>query len=330
MHNLIDQFILDLFEGLFLALRDHLSVFTGDAQALCAIFMLLYFGIKSYGMIAGDERLEIMPLLRPFALAMVIMLWSPFVDLINFPLKVVTNKSRALFDSRINAVDAVSQQRMALIDSVATKLIESSAELEEVQQGANDEAWYESLGIDFNVLFDQMKGYFILIMAKFRFFFVQIIEYLVITIFQLCSYLIFFLQIIFAGILIILGPFSFAFSVLPGFKDAYIYWLARYISVSLYSAIGYIIMGLSMVLVQYGMEREIELLRYVLNNEAAFIFYVSQNDGGSNFFVVTLLIGGLAMLSIPIISTWIISTSGVGNAISVISRGATRIARLAS
>lgn len=322
--------MLDLFKGLFLALRDHLSVFTSDAQALCAIFMLLYFGIKSYGMIAGDERLEIMPLLRPFALAMVIMLWSPFIDLINFPLEVVSDKSRALFDDRIDAVDAVSKQRMALIDSVAIRLIESSTELEEVQQGANDAAWYESLGIDFNVLFDQMKGYFILIMAKFRFFFVQIIEYLVITIFQLCSYLIFFLQIIFAGILIILGPFSFAFSVLPGFKDAYIYWLARYISVSLYSAIGYIIMGLSMVLVQYGMEREIELLRYVLNNEAAFIFYVSQNDGGSNFFIVTLLIGGLTMLTVPIISTWIISTSGVGNALSTMSRSASKIARLVS
>ena len=83
----------------------------------------------------------------------------------------------------------------------------ASAELEEIQQGANDDAWYESLGIDFNVLFDQMKGYFVLIMAKFSFFFVQIIEYMVISIFQLCSYLIFFLQIIFAGILIILGPF---------------------------------------------------------------------------------------------------------------------------
>lgn len=251
MRHLIDRFILDLFDGLFLSLRDHLSVFTGDAQALCAIFMLLYFGLKSYGMIVNDDRLEIMPLLRPFALAMVIMSWSTFIDIINYPLKVITEKGRTLFNDRIDQVDAISMQRMALIDSVATKLIESSAELEEVQQGANDDAWFESLGIDFNAIFDQMKGYFILIMAKFRFFIMQIIEYLVISIFQLCSYLIFFLQIIFAGILIILGPFSFAFSVLPGFKDAYIYWLARYISVSLYSAIGYIIMGLSMVLVQY-------------------------------------------------------------------------------
>ena len=146
----------------------------------------------------------------------------------------------------------------------------------------------------------------------------------------MCSYLIFFLQIIFAGILIILGPFSFAFSVLPGFRDAYIYWLARYFSVSMYSAIGYIIMGLSMVLIQYGMEREIELLRYVLGNEAAFIFYVSQNDGGSGFFIVSLLIGGLSMLTVPVISTWIISTSGVGNALTAASRGAGRIARLVS
>lgn len=328
MRHLIDRFILDLFNGLFLALRNHLSVFTGDAQALCAIFMLLYFGIKSYGMIAGDDRLEIMPLLRPFALAMVIMSWSTFVDIINYPAQVITDKGRSLFDDRIDQVDAIALQRMALIDSVSRKLIESSAELEEVQQGANDDAWYESLGIDFNVLFDQMKGYFILIMAKFRFFIMQIIEYLVISIFQLCSYLVFFLQIIFAGILIILGPFSFAFSVLPGFRDAYIYWLARYISVSLYSAIGYIIMSLSMVLVQYGMEREIELLRYALSNEAAFIFFVSQNSGGANFFIVSLLIGGLAMLTIPVISTWIISTSGVGNALSAVTRGASKMARL--
>ena len=87
-------------------------------------------------------------------------------------------------------------------------------------------------------------------------------------------------------------------------------------------------MGLSMVLVQYGMEREIELLRYVLSDEAAFIFYVSQNSGGSNFFIVSLLIGGLSMLSIPVVSTWIISTSGVGNALSAIGRGAGRMARL--
>ena len=89
-------------------------------------------------------------------------------------------------------------------------------------------------------------------------------------------------------------------------------------------------MSLSMVIVQYGIERETEILRYVLSNEAAFILYVSQNDGNANFFIVSLLLGALVMLTIPVISTWIISTSGVGSALTAASRGAGRIARLVS
>ena len=322
MREIIDQNILDLFQGLFLAITDHLSVFIVDAQALTAIFMLLYFGIKAYGMMVADEPLQIMPLLRPFGLAMVIIMWSNFIGLINYPTQYISDKSKGLFQYRIDRVDAVMQERMVLIDSVGRRLIESSAEVEQVKDGSKDEDWMEVLGIDFDALFDQMKGYFILITAKMRFFFLQAVEFLVITIFQVLSYLVFFIQITFAGILILLGPFAFAFSVLPGFKDAYIHWIARYISVSLYSTIGYIVMSMSMVVVQYGIEREIELLRYVLGNEAAFIMYVSQNDGGSFFFIVSLLVGGLSMLTIPVISTWIISTSGVSQAISQMTLGA--------
>ncbi|MDZ7606514.1 MAG: hypothetical protein U5K79_13205, partial [Cyclobacteriaceae bacterium] len=248
--------------------------------------------------------LQILPLLRPFALALVIIFWPAFVDLINGPMGYITDKSKAMFSDRIVMVDAVAQERMILIDSVARRLIETSAEIEQVQNGSTDASWYETLGVDFDALFDQMKGYFIIIMAKMRFFFMQVIEFLVITVFQVCSYFVFFIQIVFGAILVILGPFAFAFSVLPGFLDAYIHWIARYLSVSLYSSIGYIVMSMCMVVVQYGIERETELLRYILSNEAAFILYVSQNDGGANFFIISLLLGGLVMLTIPVISTW--------------------------
>jgi hypothetical protein len=327
MREIIDQHILELFQGLFASITDHLSVFLADAQALTAIFMLLYFGIKAYGMMTADEPLQIMPLLRPFALAMVIIFWSNFIDTINYPMEYITAKSQGMFRDRISAVDAIAQERMMLIDSVGRRLIEASADIEQVREGSNDEAWYETLGIEFDVLFEQMKGYFIIIMAKIKFFVMQVVEFLVITCFQVCSYIVFFVQIIFAAILILLGPFSFAFSVLPGFKDAYIQWIARYISVSLYSTIAYIVMSLSMVIVQYGIERETEILRYVLSNEAAFILYVSQNDGNANFFIVSLLLGALVMLTIPVISTWIISTSGVNHAISQMTMGARRALR---
>ena len=322
MREIIDQHILDLFQGLFAAITDHLSVFLNDAQALTAIFMLLYFGIKAYGMMVADEPLQIMPLLRPFALAMVIIFWAQFVELINYPAQYISDKGQGMFQDRIAMVDAVAQERMLLIDQVAKRLIEASAEVEQVKDGSTDEDWYATLGIDFDALFDHMKGYFIIIMSKIKFFIMQVVEFLVITCFQVCSYLVFFVQIIFGAILVLLGPFAFAFSVLPGFKDAYIHWIARYISVSLYSTIGYIVMSLCMVVVQYGIERETELLQYIINNEAAFILYVSQNDGGANFFIVSLLLGALVMMTIPAISTWIISTSGVTYAISQMTMGA--------
>ena len=327
MRELIDRNILDLLEGLFERLVSELSLFTNDAQALCAIFMLLYFGLKSYGMLSGDKPLEIVPLLRPFALAIVIVLWPLFIETINLPAVVVTAKSKDLLKDRIDEVDAIQVERRTKMAEIARKLIEDSAELEKFD-GASEDEDFKILGVDFGKIFDEIKGYYVIILSKMRYLLVELLEFLVITFFQVCSYLIFFLQIIFASILIILGPFAFAFSVLPGFNDAYLHWLARYISVSLYTGIGYIIMSLSMTLIRYALEKELLLLDFVLQDETAFFFYISSNDGSTNFYLVSLLVGGLAMLTIPIISTWIISTSGIGNAITSMSRGAQRIYQL--
>lgn len=327
MRELIDRNILDLLEGLFNRLVSELSLFTNDAQALCAIFMLLFFGLKSYGMLSGDKPLEIVSLLRPFALAIVIFLWPLFIETINLPVEVVTRKSKDLLKDRIDEVDAIQVERRIKMAEIARKLIEDSAELEKFDSATEDED-FKILGVDFGKIFDEIKGYYIIILSKMRYVLVELLEFLVITFFQVCSYLIFFLQIIFASILIILGPFAFAFSVLTGFNDAYLQWIARYISVSLYTGIGYIIMSLSMLLIRYALEKELLLLDFVLQDETAFFFYISSNDGSTNFYLVSLLVGGLAMLTIPIISTWIISTSGIGNAITSMSRGAQRIYQL--
>ena len=55
MNELIDKFLFELFDGL----RDKTTVlfgeFIADAQALAAIFMLLYFGVESFKMMSGDH-----------------------------------------------------------------------------------------------------------------------------------------------------------------------------------------------------------------------------------------------------------------------------------
>src|SRR5690606_13786101 len=54
-----------------------------DAQALAAVFMIIFFGLMSYEMMSGDIQLEVMPLLRPFGLLMIIIWWGTFVQIVS-------------------------------------------------------------------------------------------------------------------------------------------------------------------------------------------------------------------------------------------------------
>ena len=326
MRELIDKSIFELFDALFLNIRDLAGNFLADAQAIAAIAMLLYFALEAYKMMAGDEQLRYLALLRPFALSLVIIFWGGFVDVLNFPLTVVRDSAKLVYSEQIDQVEDMHLERVALIDSVARKLSDSSADFEQVQAETQDKGWMENMGIDLEPMFNKMKGYYLMLMAKMHFTIMRIVEYIVIMLFQVCIYIVFFLQIIFASILMILGPFAFAMSILPGFRDSYLTWIGRYISVGLYSTIGYIVMSISLVLVKYGLMREIEVLKAVLANEEMFLAYASFS-GGISFYIVSLVIGGLAMLTIPAISTWIVNTSGVGNAIGSMAGGAGKAMR---
>lgn len=321
MNELIDQYLFELFDGL----RDKTTVlfgeFIADAQALAAIFMLLYFGVESFKMMSGDKKLEIIPLLRPFALGLVLMFWIPFINLISYPGEVLTAQSKAMFTNQLDEVELLSRNRYALIDSVAVELLHTSILVERAENEVQDKKWYD-FSIDFSAIGDKIAGLYVYVVAKAKMIMFNIIEFIVVTFWQVCTYFVFFLQIIFTGILVILGPLAFAFSVLPAFRDAYIQWIARFVSVSLYSCIAYIVLSISLVVMQYGIEREIKILEYALGNEAAFVMYVGMTSGGVNSFLLTALLGAFAMLTIPFVSTWIVSTTGVGQAVGGMVGGA--------
>jgi len=323
MRELIDKTIFDLMETLYLDIATLTFNFYSDAQAIAAIAMLLFFAMEAYKMIAGDKTIEIMPLMRPFALTLVIVMWGSFIHVINFPIKVVNDTAKTMFSEQIDYVEHGHLERLALIELVAKKMSEDTGDFEQVKGEAQEKDWMEKLGIDISPLLDKMKSQFLMLMAQMNFMFMRLFEYIVITIFQFCIYIVFLFQIIFAAILVILGPFAFAMSIFPGFRDSYLNWIGRYISVGLYSTIAYIIMSISFVLVRYGQEREIEILEAATKNEELFIAYVGSSTGHLSLYLVSLLMASLAMLCIPVISTWIINTTGVSQAFTSVARAST-------
>lgn len=313
---LIDQDMLDLIEGLYDTMsRQHIR-YVVFAQMLCALFMFLYFSMEAYKMMVGDKRLEIMPLLRPFALSMVIMLWGSFVEIIKKPASLLADAERSSFIKGLETLEKESRQRYALIDEVGKKLVETSAETERTAQQMNNTTTGDFFGIgeSLDKLWDKLKGYYLLVVSRFRFIGHQLIEFVAVTFFQVCTYAVFFLQAIFGSILIILGPLSFAFSILPGYRDAYLNWIARFISVSLYSVIAYLVLNMAIEVVRLGILQELAALNRVKDDPEAFVMYVATSSGSIGSFIVSILVAAIGMLTIPSISTWIINTSGVTNA----------------
>ena len=143
------------------------------------------------------------------------------------------------------------------------------------------------------------------------------------------------IQIIYSSILVILGPFSVAASILPAFRDSFSIWIGRFISVNLYSGIAYLVMYLCALMQEYAMQSEIARYQVLVGQNgtsadlAKLAWFAGNGILSFGTVIVVFIIGAICMLTVPSISTWIVSTSGISSAASGFGRGASSVARTA-
>ncbi|MBD1385862.1 plasmid transfer protein [Mucilaginibacter rigui] len=321
-------------KGLKESVWTHFDLFITDAKALAAIFMIIFFAIKSYEMMVGDKKLEIMPLLRPFGLAMVILWWGPFVKMIAFPTDLVTNQTEQMFDSEQTTVNNLRLNRADLMLSVANSLHTFQAQAEVAEK--ESDTWYGQAWDSVTSTVKQGISTVIspLLELKNRLtigmqlLFTQLLELLGIWILRMAVYIIFMLQIIYSSILIILGPFAVAVSILPAFRDSFSTWIARFVSVNLYSGIAYLIMYLVGLMQEYALTSEISKYQELVGkdglsaNMEKMAWFAGNGILSFGTVIIVFLIGAICMFTVPSISTWIISTSGISSATSTFGRSA--------
>jgi hypothetical protein len=330
-----------LLKGLQASIWNSFSMFIVDAQALAAIFMIIFFSIKSYEMMVGDKKMEIMPLLRPFGLAMIIIWWSPFTHAVAYPTELIAAQTEQRFDDVQSTVDDLRFKRANLMLAVANSLYTYQAQADVAEK--ESDTWYgqawdsvtstvkEGISTVVSPLLELKNR----LTIGMQLLVTQLLELLGIWILRIAVYVIFMIQIIYASILIILGPFSVAVSILPAFRDSFTTWIARFISVNLYSGIGYLIMYLCGLMEQYALTSEISKYQELVgqNGTAADMakMAVFAGNGILSFgtVIVTFLIGAICMFTVPSISTWIVSTSGITSATSSFGRGAATVVGVA-
>jgi len=323
--------------GLKQSIWAHFDLFISDAQALAAIFMIIFFAIKSYEMIAGDKKMEIMPLLRPFGLAMVIIWWGGFVQMVAFPTDLVENQTEQMFNSVQSDVDGLRFQRANLMLQVANSLYTFEAQADVAEK--ESDTWY---GQAWDAVTSTIKQGISTVVSPLlelknrltvgmQLLFTQLLELIGIWILRIAVYVIFMIQIIYSSILIILGPFSVAASILPAFRDSFSTWVARFISVNLYSGIGYLIMYLCGLMQEYALQSEISRYQALVGTNGAAADLTKMAAFAANGIlsfgtvIIVFVIGAICMFTVPSISTWIISTSGITSATSTAGRSAATV-----
>lgn len=321
-------------KGLKESVWSHFDLFITDAKALAAIFMIIFFAIKSYEMMVGDKQLEVMPLLRPFGLAMIILWWGPFVKTIAFPTDLVANQTEQMFMSEQTLVNNLRLNRADLMVKVVNSLYTFQAQTQVAEK--ESDTWYGQAwdsvtstvkeGISTVVIpLLELKAR---LTVGLQLLFTQLLELLGIWILRLAVYVVFMIQIIYSTILIILGPFAVAVSILPAFRDSFSTWVARFVSVNLYSGIAYLIMYICGLMQEYAMTSEISKYKELVGEDGLSAniekMAVFAGNGLLSFgtVIIVFLIGAICMFTVPSISTWIISTSGISSASSTFGRSA--------
>ena len=126
----------------------------------------------------------------------------------------------------------------------------------------------------------------------------------------------------FKSVLAIVGPISFAFSLLPSWRDAWSSWVSRYITVNLYGFLAYIELALSTAIIQYNIEDDIDVLQSVNADEDAFALFTIFQSGYHNGLLPALVVSAIGLLLVPKVAEWIIPSSGTSGAASSAKRNA--------
>ncbi len=273
---------------------DQAGLLVDMARAIGGIAAFFYISKRIYEQLVADNPVSMLPLLRPFALVLVITFWGPFINLLMVPTKGLTNLSGQIYADKKELVAEKLEEKQDAILAVDLPLFYENEEKEAALWDKGINLLLTTYNIVSGRAIQHQINYYIMDALR------QVLE----SLFEALVYLIAFLRTIFCVLLVIFGPLVFALSIFDGFQDNYLQWIARFINVNLYLPIALIILSLVQEVLVYVLDTEIALIQSLPIYQPS-LFFVS------NLVVPVCGIIGIAM--VPKISSWIVQASGTNS-----------------
>ena len=216
-------------EGVYNSMMVHCGELIGIGRGLAGLGSLLYISYRVWGHLARAEAIDFFPLLRPFALSLVITLYPQFIGVLNGILQPTVTGTAALVNDANAAITALLHQQ------------EQSVEWQMYvgDDGHGDESKWEQYSGEassgaFSGLTNAVKFSLDRIGYQFHNMVMVALSKVCEVMYEAAALCVNTLRTFDLVLLAILGPLVLGLSAFDGFRHVLSAWLARYINVFLW------------------------------------------------------------------------------------------------
>lgn len=318
--GVIEEWFTEKFIPLFKDyMKDEWASLISIGQAIAGLASLLYLGNIGWQMAAGERNWDVMPMLRPFAIALVLANWVPFTEIISSPVQAITEFAQDGFHEKQVNLAATRMVRykkqQQLIDVVFEERARIMAEMKQ-QEAANEvmaENGLDIIGDGIDNLMEKFYETALRLQISIQIIVAGFLESVGLIVLRVCVYTIFFIQLIFSSILIITGPIAIGMSVFPMFASSFSTWVARFININLYQFMAYIVMQVGALLQTFAYEAEIDRYNQMIfedgtvKSEALIMAFSGSGMFSFTMVIVCFIISGIGVLCVPTLANYVVS-----------------------
>ncbi len=267
---------------------------TGVAKGVAGLGALFYVAYRVWQALGRAEPIDVLPLLRPFAIGLCIMFFPTIVlGTINAVMSPVVKGTHTLLESQITDVQDLQKQKEQL---------EYDARVREGKAWLVDDEVYDQKMKDLGIL-DATEKLGMWVERGFydmKMWFRQLVRDFFELLFNAAALTVDTLRTFFLVVLSILGPLSFALSIYDGFQSTLTSWISRYISIYLWLPVADLFSAVLSKIQELMLKTDIALLQ-----DPSYV-----PDGSNGVYIVFLIIGIIGYFSIPTVAGWIIQAGG--------------------
>ncbi|NCC98221.1 MAG: hypothetical protein EOL95_00760 [Bacteroidia bacterium] len=297
---------------------NYADALSSTAQLICGLAAFLYIGTKLWHTWAKGEPIDFYSMLRPFSIGLLIVFFSVFtscLDTLVAPVGVATEYVRDSTQESIYAAHkSYSELQLKMKDNRA-KYEQSKSETKQEKLSV-----WRTMNRNISEIREGIYGVFESSETILIRFAVELGLLIVNILTMSMSYFYKVFVVTAKIILVLIGPFSLALSVFPGFESNLKSWIAHYINVSLYipicNIIGFV-QGMLVTECLYGPSTK--AMQSIISRTVDDSVLIQMDNCVLMISVLSIIIGIISIMmyiNVPRFARWILKNDGSSGIIS--------------